>query len=319
MASQIVTLTINPALDVNTAALQVVPEQKVRCVEPRYEPGGGGVNVSRAIKHLGGESLAFYPAGGATGQAFQKLLSEENIDHIPYQIDGWTRENLIVFEETSLLQYRFVMPGPTLQETDWTGYLDKLVPLMITADYVVASGSLAPGVPAEFYARLAEVASKSRCRLMVDTSGAALQVAMEAGAYLLKPNRRELQLLVGQSLMEESQLLDGVCELIQRNPVQAMVVSLGDQGALLATKERFDYLRVPAVPIASKVGAGDSMVAGIALGLSRGLQLIDAVRLGVAAGTAAVMTPSTQLCRKEDTERLHDQVVIQPGEIWEER
>jgi 6-phosphofructokinase 2 len=303
---RIATLTVNPTIDINTRVDQVVPEKKLRCERPRREPGGGGLNVSRAIQRLGGKSIALFIAGGPTGQMLDELLREAELDRQLISIDDWTRENLIVYEEHSEQQFRFGMPGPDMSEEEWQQCLDEVKALDSAPDYIVASGSLAPGMPDDFYGRLATIASGQDARLIVDTSGDALREAVEAGVYLIKPNVAEFQDLIGRELSDEQQQEEAGRDLIARGCCQVIVVSLGSGGALVITGDGCRYQRTPTVPIRSKVGAGDSMVAGVVLGLARALDLMDAVRFGVAAGAAAVMTPGTELCRREDAERLFE-------------
>jgi 6-phosphofructokinase 2 len=156
----IVTMTLNPAIDKSSSVDHVVAERKLYCKPPRFEPGGGGVNVSRAIKKLGGKSLLLYPAGGLTGKRLQELLDDEGLDHRPFPIEGVTRESLVVLEESTGQQYRFGMPGPELQEKEWEQFLRELATMEPSPDYVVASGSLPPGVPADFYAQIARIGKK---------------------------------------------------------------------------------------------------------------------------------------------------------------
>jgi len=305
----IVTLTMNPAIDLSSAVDRVVPGHKLRCKPPRYEPGGGGINVGRAIRKLGGEAVVYYPAGGATGQALQELLDQEGLDHHAIPIKGWTRINGAVVDESTGQQYRFIAPGPELSEAEWQGCLNELAALRPTPGYLVASGSLPPGVPEDFYARLARLAGDAGSRFAVDTSGAALARAVSTGVYLLKPSLRELSQLAGREIRGESQQREVAEHLVRSGKSEVVLLSLGAEGALMVWAEGSARLRPPPVPVQSTVGAGDSMVAGFLLGLVRGQSLTDAFRLGVAAATATVMNPGTQLCRREDTERLYEQLV----------
>jgi 6-phosphofructokinase 2 len=304
----IVTLTINPAVDVSSSVDHVVPERKLRCQPPRREPGGGGINVSRAIRRLGGDSLAIYTRGGPTGSLLQTLLDQEGLTQRAIGVDGTTRESFVVFEEVSGLQYRFNMPGPTLQAAEWQRCLDELTHCEPRPEHIVASGSLPPGVPEDFYARVACIGRQRGGHVIVDTSGPALGAAARAGVYLLKPNLRELDQLTGQRSEDESQREAAVMALIEAGQAEVVVVSLGAAGVLLGSRQGCERLRSPIVPIQSKIGAGDSLVAGIVLSLARGESVRDAVRFGIAAGAAAVMTPGTELCRAADTERLYRQM-----------
>lgn len=313
----IVTLTMNPAIDKSSSVGNVVAERKLYCTAPRFEPGGGGINVCRAIKKLGGESLALYPSGGPTGEMLQFLFDQEGLTHHPVPVKGWLRENLIVLEESTGQQFRFGMPGPELGDEEWQQCLDELSNIKPTPDYVVASGSIPPGVPADFYARVARISKDIGAQVVVDTSGEALHLALKEGVFLIKPNIREFRDLAGQDVKEEAQIKAAAIRLVESGQSEVVVISLSASGALMVSKDVVEHIVPPTVPIISKVGAGDSMVAGIVLSLARGMSQRDAVRFGIAAGTAAVMTPGTELCRREDTERLYEQMT-RSTEQWQE-
>lgn len=303
---KIITITLNPALDKSTKIGHVVPEKKLRCEEPVFEPGGGGLNVSRAIKKLGGESCAWFLAGGATGQMLEQLMEAEGVATWTVKTKNWSRENLMVMETATGNQYRFGMPGPDTYEDEWKQCLDKLeqMPADEVPAYVVASGSLPPGVPDDFYLRLAAVAHKKSFKLIVDTSGEALVKAAGEGVYLLKPNLGELAALAGREEISALEQEEIAKQVIAEGKCKVLVVSLGPRGAMLASKDEISYVVPPTVPQKSAVGAGDSMVAGIVLSLLKGCPLDEVIRYGVAAGTAATMTPGSELCRKEDTEEI---------------
>jgi 6-phosphofructokinase 2 len=309
MNNCIVTITVNPAIDKSTSAQHVMPDRKLRCERPVLEPGGGGINVSRAIHRLGGKSRAVYSAGGALGEMLASLLDREGIAHYPVPIEGSTRENLTVFEKVRGQQYRFGMPGPQMQEQEWNRILGEIERLDPKPTFIVASGSLPPGVPVDFYGKVSRVSQDMGAKLIVDTSGDAFRTAVrEAGAYLIKPNLRELEALAGESLENEKDQVNFAKQLIHEGSVEAVVISLGSDGATLVHEKMHRYFRAPTVKIQSKVGAGDSMVAGIVLAISRGASLTDAVNFGIAAGTAAVMTHGSELCRREDVERLYNEM-----------
>ncbi|WP_379133898.1 1-phosphofructokinase family hexose kinase [Paenibacillus sp. sgz500958] len=300
----IVTLTVNPSVDASTSIGQVVPDHKLRCREASYKPGGGGVNVSRAIHRLGGDSLALYTSGGLHGQLLHQMLEKEGVRHEPIPIQGQTRENLIVLDESTKQQFRFDMPGPSFIESDWEQCLEQLSALTVQPTYIVASGSLPPGCPVDFYARVVKVAAKWGARVIVDTSGEALQQAADAGVYLLKPNSRELEELTGTTINDHEGVKQAALKLIEDGRTEVVVASLGSEGALLITKEGTEFIEAPKVNAVSVVGAGDSLVAGVVFSLESGRPLRSAVSFGVAAGAAAVMNPERELCKREDTERL---------------
>jgi 6-phosphofructokinase 2 len=300
----IVTLTMNPALDIATSTDRVEPTHKLRCSVPRYDPGGGGINVARAVHALGGDAVAIFPVGGPAGEMVQHMLQQEGVAHHAVSIPGFTRESLAVEELTSGKQYRFILPGPELSDGDQERCLDQLAAAAQGAQYVVASGSLPPGVPDGFYGRVAELARRHGARFVLDTSGAALEQA-GLGIYLLKPSLRELGELTGRQIRTEPEEEQAVQQLIEQHRCEIVVLSLGGQGALLATAEGCDRFAAIPVEARSTVGAGDSMLAGIIFGLSRGMPLCDAVRFGMAAGAAALLGSGTQLCRRGDVERLY--------------
>lgn len=309
----VATLTMNPSIDVASTVDRVVPEHKLRCTEPRFEPGGGGINVSRALQILGGRSLALYPAGGPPGVMLQHLLGHEKLEHRALPIDGWTRENVAILESETGHQYRLIMPGPRLREREWRSCLDCLEALQPRPAYVVASGSLPPGAPEDFYVRVARICSGVGARFVLDTSGDALRQAAERGnIFLLKPNLRELGQIAGSELADRKERIEAARSLVESGRCEVVVVSMSDEGAFLVSRAASLQLAAPRVELGSRVGAGDSMVAGIVLGLARGDSIEAAARLGVAAGTAAVITPGTELCRREDTEELFPRISARP-------
>jgi 6-phosphofructokinase 2 len=299
------TLTVNPTIDLNARVEQVIAGRKLRCDQPRREPGGGGVNVSRAIHRLGGESLLLYLGGGPTGAMLQGLLEGEGLKPRQIPIEGWTRENVHIIEERSEQQFRFGMPGPEVHEEEWQRCLDELRRLDPAPDYLVASGSLAPGIPDDFYRRAARIGNDIGARVVVDTSGEALRQLKGGEAFLIKPNIHELQDLAGRDLEDEDEQVEAAQRAIGEGCCEVVALSLERGGTVVITADGSEFVRAPTVPIRSKVGAGDSMVAGVVLGLAREMELMDAIRFGVAAASSAVMTVGTELCRREDTERIY--------------
>lgn len=302
--SGIVTLTMNPALDVTTRTMKVAPTEKLRCGPPRYDPGGGGIIVARVVRALGGSPIAVFPAGGPSGKLFDSLVAEEGISGRCIEIDGPTRESLTVDEEETSQQYRFVMPGPELTAAEQEKCLVMLAEVARGAGYVVASGSLPSGVSPDFYQHVAGMVRELGARFILDTSGEALR-HMRSDVYLLKPSIRELRECVGRELLSADDQLDAARELIGAGITEVVVLSLGAHGALAVTAQGHERLDSIDVPAGSGVGAGDSMLAAITLGLSRGWALGDAVRLGNAAGAAMLMTPGSQPCLRQDVERLY--------------
>jgi len=303
-APSIVTLTMNPAIDLSAAVDRVVADRKLRCGEPVREAGGGGINVARAVRRLGGEALALFPAGGPAGDLLKELLFGEGVPFVAIRSGGWTRENLNVSERETGKQFRFVLPGPSLEAAEWERCLESLSELDPFPRLLVVSGSLPPGVPLDFYARVARLVRSAGARMILDTSGKPLREAARQGVFLLKPSLREFEELTRSSLAAREAMVDRARELIRDGRCQVLVLSLGAEGVLWVSAGEAEWMRAPAVTVASSVGAGDSLVAGIVLGLSQGRPVREAVRLGLAAATASVMTPGTGLCRREDVDRL---------------
>jgi 6-phosphofructokinase 2 len=301
---QVVTLTINPALDKSTFVEEIAPDHKLRCETPVFEPGGGGINVSRAMKRMGGESLALYLSGGATGNVLSELLDKERLTHIPIPSIKWTRENFAVTERSTDRQFRFGMPGSIIPEEEWKYTLMKLEKIRPTPEFIVASGSLPLGVPDDYYARVATIAKNMGAKLILDTSGEALKKAAGIGVYLLKPNAAELANMAGKEEMTLQEQEAFAQQLVHEGLCEVMVVSLGAKGALLVTKEKVFRAEPPPIKPKSTVGAGDSMVAGMVYTLAQGWPLADVLKYGVASGTATTMSPGSELCKKEDIEKI---------------
>ena len=303
--TRIATLTLNPAMDLAVRTPRVVATEKLRCSAPRHDPGGGGINVARVVSTLGGDALAVYPAGGPFGEMLRRALDAIGLAHLPVAISGDTRESFTVDEQASGLQYRFVLPGPRLSEQERLGCLAALRGLHPAPAYLVVSGSFTPGIEPSFFDELLALAGQVGARLVVDLSGEPLAyAARRGGAYLIKPSLNELASLIGRMSESEREQEGALRELIGAGAAEVIVLSLGAAGVLYASGDRLERIAAPSVPMVSAVGAGDSMLGAVVLALAQGRELGDAVRYGVAAGAATVMRPGTQLCLREDVERL---------------
>jgi 6-phosphofructokinase 2 len=298
----IVTLTLNPALDKSTIIDKMIPEQKLRCTPLRIDAGGGGINVSKGIRKLGGDSVAVFPAGGLNGQLLNRLLQQAGIHTALLEIAEETRENFSVTEEASNYQYRFTLPGTPVTPEQAKGCLDIVAAHKPT--YLVASGSLPQGLPETYFEEVAAFSKSIGARFILDTSGAALRAAADEGVYLLKPNLAELSALSGVESLELNQVDDAALEIIAKGMCEVVVVSLGPQGALLVTRDGFEHIPAPMVKKQSTVGAGDSMVAGMTYGLSQQKSFREIVQLGVACGSAATMNRGTELFHPKDVKKL---------------
>ncbi|HLP63421.1 1-phosphofructokinase family hexose kinase [Flavobacterium sp.] len=298
----ITTLTVNPSLDKSTNFTGLIPEKKIRCEKPRYDAGGGGINVSKAISKLGGNSLCVFTSGGSTGELLEELVASEGIETSVLKTKNWTRENFIAFENTTKAQYRFGFPGNEFSEDEKETILSTIEELKTS--FLVISGSLNEGLEPNFYQKIIEVAKKSDVKIIVDTSGEALEKIVETGVYLIKPNIGELAKLIGVERLELPEVEQAAKDLITKGSAEIVVVSLGADGAILVTKDETHLVKAPKVEKKSTVGAGDSMVGGMVWALSHNKPLKEVIQLGVCCGTAATMNEGTQLFKKEDVERL---------------
>jgi len=299
---------MNPAIDKSAQVNQIEPDKKLRCQEPVFTPGGGGINVARAIHNLGGEAKAIYPAGGPTGDMLEQLLEKENIHQYRVKTKNWTRENVSIIEETTNNQYRFEMPGAPLNEHETAQSLETFLKESQAADFLVASGSLPEGVPDDFYAKLAKKTQGTHPKLIIDTSGESLKKLKGSGVFLLKPNLREFREFTGLKLLSEEDQKQAGRKLVNNGTCEVLVLSLGPDGVLLVTHDFQVRFRSPKVVVKSRIGAGDSTVAGIVLGLTQDMDLKEAVMFGISCGASTVMSPGNELCQKSEVERIFNQM-----------
>lgn len=308
--ARFVTFTPNPALDLSTSVDQLVEAHKMRCDAPEVHPGGGGINVARVLHRLGGDVLAVFPAGGSTGERLHRLVQAEGVPDLKLDIAGDTRESFTAHERQSGHEYRFVLPGPSLRPEEWQAALSCLRQLSPAPAWVISSGSLPPGVPDNGHAQIANVARALGARMVVDSSGAALAQALDAGVWLIKPSLRELSELTGAALDTPAAQRDAARRLIAQGRTQKVALSLGSEGAMLVTASQCLQASALDVPVRSSVGAGDSFLAALVWALDQQADLAQALATGVAAGAAAVSTSGTALCQAADITRLRQQVRI---------
>ncbi|WP_372424573.1 1-phosphofructokinase family hexose kinase [Salinarimonas chemoclinalis] len=303
----ILTLTLNPSVDGSAEADTVRHTHKIRTSNERYDPGGGGINVARVLVELGAEACAVYAAGGATGGVLDTLVAQRGIAFTRIPIHDDTRISHVVFERSSGKEYRFVPEGPLLREGECAAVLAEIEGRDV--DWIVASGSLPRGTPPGFYARIADIAAAKGAKLVLDTSGAALADTLaHGGIHLVKPSQGELEKAIGRPLADAEAIGAAAMEFVAAGKVDLVAVTLGHEGAILASREGVVREEVPRVEVRSAVGAGDSFVAGMTFGLATGLSPREAFVLGMAAGTAAVLTPGTELCKRADVARLRAEI-----------
>ena len=307
--TDILTITMNPALDVLTSIDKVSDTHKMRCGAVLKHPGGGGVNVARVLHRLGSNCVALYLAGGVTGERHHKLMTTEKVRCHVMPIAEETRESFSAHELSSGHDFRFVLPGPHVSAAEYEACLDY-VAQHLPKQFLVISGGLAPGVPDNFYARLAALAKQNGVRVVLDTSGPALAEALKVGVYLFKPSLRELRDLTGLTLPDEDTQIAAAQQLIQSGQAEIVAVSLGAEGAMVVSATEHWCARSVKVDVQTTIGAGDSFVAGMVWSLRRGDTLLKAFQYGMASGAAALLSSGTSLSQAADVHMLLPEVVI---------
>ena len=313
MKSHILTITLNPTVDFCTTAPEVVPGPKLRCTDPQIDPGGGGINVARAVKLLGGQATALVAIGGATGAHLLQLLALEGVPTVAFQGPGETRQSMSVIDQKSGDQYRFVMPGPVWQEHDVPRALNSVDQATGEDTLVVLSGSQPPGVAKDFPSILAQHVEGRKARLIVDTSGPALfHLAEEprAALHVLRMDGPEGEELAGRALPSREDTAEFAQELVKKGVARIIIVARGADGSVLADEHGAWHAVNPPVPVVSMVGAGDSFVGAFTLALAGAEPIEDCLRWGVAAASAAVNSDATRLCDPTLTRKLMDDCVI---------
>jgi 6-phosphofructokinase 2 len=306
----IVTMSLNPTIDVASEADLVRPTHKVRTSNETYDPGGGGVNVARVICELGGDAEVICPAGGFSGNLLDELLGQAGIRRTVVPIKGNTRVSFTVFERKSGLEYRFIPNGPRLSGEEVEACLEAVRRCECT--YFVASGSVPLGAPTNILAQIAEIVREKGARSILDSSGAGLSVTLErVPVYMVKPSIGELEALQGRRL-DDAAARDAAMSLVERGRAEIVAVTLGAAGAMVATKDGVLRMAAPRVTAHSAVGAGDSFVGAMTLALSQGRSIADALTFAVAAGAATVLTGGTRLCLAPDVERIYAELAAVP-------
>jgi 6-phosphofructokinase 2 len=303
----ILTVTLNPALDFATSVDGVVPGVKLRCAAARTDPGGGGINVSRAIALLGGTSRCLVALGGRNGESLADLLRAAGIDLITHKAPGETRSSLSVRDEHRGEQYRFMLPGPPWSPVDVIEAERSIVDAARPGGLVVISGTMPPGVLPQLVPDLCGKLRAKGCEVVVDISGPALYLLARTqgpAPDILRMNQEEADDLARRRLADVNDSADFAQGLVRRGVARIVIVARGPEGSVLATDSARWHSRAADVPVRSKVGAGDTFVGTFTMAVAQGDEIPRALQRGVAAASAAVMTEGTALCRREDAERL---------------
>jgi 6-phosphofructokinase 2 len=306
MSPRIITLTLNPTIDIACDAPSVRPLHKVRTFGETYDPGGGGVNAGRVLHELGADVLSVITAGDITGRMLEELMANSGVAHVVVPIRGRTRISWTVHDLATGQEFRFVTEGPMLTEQEWQATLDAVDEA--EGSWIVASGSLPRGVPEDYYARLARSAVRKGRQMVLDTSGAALRAVLGEKLALMKPSLGEFEALVGRPLPDNASQEAAALELVRQGAAERIAVTLGAGGAMLATAEGVWRLPAMDVPVRGAVGAGDSFTAAMTIALARGYAPPEALAMGIAAGAAAVMNTGTAHPTRAEIEALFRRV-----------
>jgi len=302
MPVRIATLTINPAVDLASQAASVQPGHKIRTFGERYDAGGGGINVAKVICELGGETLALFASGGVTGRYVEEMLTTAKVPWQSVRIAGACRVSVTVRDQSKGQEYRFVPRGPELTAAECANILAALRD--VEADWVVASGSLSPGVPPDFYGEVAEIIRARGMNFALDTSGSALTSALGHGVSLLKPSLSEMEMIVGKEVRSLPAQMAEAKRLVEGGAAEMIALTLGADGAILATRDTIIHSPAFAVAERTGVGAGDSFLAGLVFGLAERRTIKEALGLGLACGASAVQGIGTAQVRRAAVEAL---------------
>ncbi len=298
------TVTPSPTIDISAFVQRIIPFTKLRCESVRYDPGGGGINVARVLKRFGASPSAVIPVGGPQGELLRRLLKEEDLSAVTVCIAADTRQDFTVFERQSGAQYRFVFPASPMTGTEVTTLFEALKGIVPAPRYLVVSGSCPADVATSFFDDAESAAMNTGAKLVVDTFGSALSIAVDHAAYLIKPNLREFEDLMGSGLRTDNLRVKAARDLLTRSELEMIAVTLGADGALLVSRNGAWRGMAPKIEALSTVGAGDSFLGAFLWKLSKAVALNEALRFAIAAGSAALLAPGTELCRPQDIERL---------------
>ena len=306
----IATLTLNPSVDQHLIIEKLVKDDAIRARSVEWYAGGKGINVTRVVHELGGQGCAFGFVGGLSGQMLTRCLDTAGIAHRFIRIDGSTRINTTITDLSDRTQTHVRTAGPSVTASEMTRLTQQILTLTSHPGFWVLGGSLPPGAPTDLYEQLINQLEATGARCVLDTDDEALVEGLEATPFLIKPNEYEFERLTGQAADTDQHIVKAARRIVDRG-TQVVMVTLGPRGAVVITAEDQFRVNTPAVEVKSKVGAGDSTVAGCLVALERGATLRDAVRYGIAAGTAAVLTEGTRMCERREVERLLPQIEIQ--------
>jgi 6-phosphofructokinase 2 len=302
----VLTITLNPSIDISVMVPQLVPNDKLRCESYEKEVGGGGINVAKGLHRLGISTEALFFSGGHNGQFIESRLHAEHLIIHPLRVDPETRENITVVDQAKQLEYRLVNKGNEINAADEKMVLDKMDDLKISPEFLVLSGSPPPGLSKDFVQKIAEWCMTRESKLVLDLPGDSLGEALKYRPYLIKPNLKEISFIAGRKKLNHAEALATARTWIEKGYAEIIVISMGNQGAIICNKDESYIQAPPKVKSLSTVGAGDSMVAGLLYKLHHRSDLRDVLLMGIACGTAATLSRGTKLFEHDQAFKLYD-------------
>lgn len=308
----IYTVTLNPALDRSIIVDLLVADDANRVVSEERYAGGKGIDASRVIKVLEGESVALGFVGGFHGMELEQRLLRQGVMCDFVGTRGETRTNILIFEKQRSSQTMLNASGPEVNEIEVRELIEKIKSID-NPEYVIVSGSVPKGVRNDIYMDIVKILKERGAVTALDADGEVMKTGIDSFPNIIKPNIHELGRLIGREIKSVDDAVKGADELLKKG-IETVLVSMGGDGALLVGDSIGPKgIRgiPPVVKVDSTVGAGDSFLAAFVLGKYREMDVVDCLRFAVAAGAAASLTPGTELCRKEDVQRLLKEVRIE--------
>ncbi len=301
MTQRVLTITMNPSVDIGTEATEVITDQKTRCSNPVFDPGGGGINVARVLTRLGVHCDALFICGGYTGNLLKQMMAKEEIKSIPIESLDVTRQNIAIIDNSIGEQYRFVLPGIVSNEQTWHQVLNHIENTIDQYEFVVGSGSLPHGVPSNFYSRVSLIAQKAGKKFILDTSGTSLFEGIRNGAAYIKPNKEEFaELMKIFNTRNDVELFRKLFDI----GINHIIYTLGKEKTYLITPESTESFIPPTIKVRSTIGAGDSFIGGLVAGLIKGYSKAQAVGYGISAAASTLQSEGTDLCDYDEVQEI---------------
>lgn len=305
----ILTVTLNAAIDKRYVVEGFQVGEVNRVKECAYVPGGKGLNVSKPLAISGAEVTATGFVGGHAGNYIEEALKPFRIRSEFYHVEAESRSCINIWDEVNQIQTEFLEPGFTLTEEDFAGFVEKFTGLVKQADVVAMSGSVPKGLDGTAYQKLIGIVKDAGKKVILDTSGTLLTMGIQAKPTMIKPNLDEIRMLTGKTCDRLEDMVEAA-KLIHEEGVEIVAVSLGGEGSFVVCDEGVFRAEVPKLEAVNTVGCGDAMIAGFALGLSRGDSVEETLRTASAISAAAAMREETGFYVKEDMERIYPQIRV---------